>query len=179
MKTEHNPENQLIDEVQELRYEVARLKEISKQQESDIIELKQRIRKYFNGRKQDVDAIYVIFDRKCEFVNQSFEDLFGYRKDEICQSDFDIMQLIAPECRQTVEKEFIGGIKGDYNIRSFEFKALVKDGRKIKCETSVIFIPYKWGIAIQGTIHNISILTNIYSIGKMGRKSRIAAGNIH
>jgi PAS domain S-box-containing protein len=148
MSTARKTDKQLIDEVAELRCEVATLKKMAEQQESKITELKRGIGQSISGHMQLMDALYVIFDRKYEFVNQTFENLFGYRKDEICQSRFDIMKVITPEYRSAVEKTFTDGIRGNYNIRNFKFEGLKKDGIKIECDTSVIFIPYKWGTSL-------------------------------
>jgi hypothetical protein len=37
------------------------------------------------------------------------------------------------------------------------FTGLSKDGLKIECETFLLFIPYKWGLAIHGTLHSTSV----------------------
>jgi len=147
MHSVRNTKKYLIDQV-------AKLKVLKQQQEMEIAELKKEIQRYARGYMQY--PLYVIFDNKCEFVNQSFVDLFGYGKDEIDQTELGFMTLIAPEHRHTVEKAFYGGIKCDYDNSSFKFKALMKDGSKMECDTSVIFVPYKWGVAIHGVIYNVS-----------------------
>lgn len=176
MSTKRKTEKQIVDEVAELRCEVARLEKTREQQEGEITELKRKIGQHFTGYKQMMDALYVIFDRKCEFVNQSFADLFGYRTDEICHPKFDIMTVITPEYRHAVGKKFTEGIRGDYDICNFKFEALTKDRIKIDCDTSVIFIPHKWGTAIKGIIYNVSVPTNIYRLGEMVRDSRVIMG---
>jgi len=44
---------------------------------------------------KDNDAIYVIFDRKFEYVNKVFEGLFGYTADEVYRQEFELMSLFA------------------------------------------------------------------------------------
>lgn len=176
MGTEGKTKKQLVDEMAELRREVSILEKIREQQESEIAELQRRGEQHFTGYKQLIDPLYVIFDRQYEFVNQTFEDLFGYETDEICHPKFDIMTVITPECRQAVEKTFTEGIRGNYNTCEFKFEGLKKDGMKIVCDTSVIFIPYKWGTAIQGIIHDVSMPINIVRFDKRVKDSRVAVG---
>ncbi|MGD0274839.1 MAG: PAS domain S-box protein [Syntrophales bacterium] len=176
MSIERKTKKQLVDEMAELRRKVVSLEKIREQQESEITEIQQKKGQHFTGYKLPTYPLYVIFDRKYEFVNQTFEDLFGYETNEICHPKFDIMTVITPECRQAVEKTFIEGIRGNYKTYDFKFEGLKKDGMKIECDTSVLFIPYKWGTAIQGIIHNASVPKNIVRFDKRVRDSRVATG---
>jgi len=175
MSMERKTKKQLVDEMAELRRKVVSLEKIIReQQESEITEL-QRRKQHFTPKKPLIDPLYVIFDRQYEYVNQTFEDLFGYETGEICHPKFDIMTVITPECRQAVEKTFIEGIRGNYHTCKFKFEGLKKDGMKIECDTSVIFIPYKWGTAIQGIIHNVSVPASINRFDERIRESRMNA----
>ena len=49
------------------------------------------------------EAIFVLFDRKLEFVNDRFAELFGVSPEEACSSNFDPMTLIAPESRRFIQ----------------------------------------------------------------------------
>jgi PAS domain S-box-containing protein len=162
-------------EVEKLRSEVARLRKIKERQQIKIKQLKKENQQYPNKYKQY--PLYVIFDSKFEFVNQSFEDLLGYEKNEIFQSELEFRKLIAPEYRQTVENAFNGGMLGNYKSSNFKFKALKKDGKKIECDTTVIFVPYKWSTAIQGIIHNASVTTNGDRIIEKEKRNRMATGH--
>ena len=52
------------------------------------------------------EAIFVVFDRKLEFVNDRFAELFGVSPEEACSSDFDPMTLIAPESRRFIREQY-------------------------------------------------------------------------
>jgi diguanylate cyclase (GGDEF)-like protein/PAS domain S-box-containing protein len=116
---------------------------------------------YFSLVDQPNDAIFVIFDRKIEFINQRFEELFSVTSDEVCNPLFNPMILIAPESRNLVLDMIKQGARGAFSSQQFEFAALTKDGRKIECETTILFIPYKWGNAIHGILRNITVRKRI------------------
>jgi diguanylate cyclase (GGDEF)-like protein/PAS domain S-box-containing protein len=46
-------------------------------------------------------------------------------------------------------------------VDQYEFTALNKDGIKMDCETFVLFVPYKWGVAIHGMLRNITVRKRI------------------
>jgi hypothetical protein len=73
------------------------------------------------------------------------------------------MNLVAPKSRNFVKKIFAEGIRGDRSLCEFKFSILRKDGRIFECDTLVIFIPYKWGMAIQGTLWEAMTQKNIDS----------------
>jgi PAS domain S-box-containing protein len=103
------------------------------------------------------DAIFVVFDRKFEFVNDRFAELFGVSPEEACSSNFDPMILIAPESRPVIREQYREGCYGAFTKKLFNYIGLSKDGLKIACETFLLFIPYKWGVAIHGTLRSISV----------------------
>ena len=76
-------------------------------------------------------------------------------------SDFDFMTLVAPESRRVIQEQYRKGCCGDHTTKQFNYTGLSKDGRKIECETFILFIPYKWGVAIQGTLRSISMSRRI------------------
>jgi PAS domain S-box-containing protein len=102
------------------------------------------------------DAIYVIFDRKLEYVNKVFEGLFGYTADEVYRPEFELMSLFAQESRKSVQKIFDEGVRGHRGVHQFEFIGRRKDGGTFACDTSAIFIPYKWGMATNGMMWDAS-----------------------
>jgi diguanylate cyclase (GGDEF)-like protein/PAS domain S-box-containing protein len=107
------------------------------------------------------EAIYVIFDRKYEFVSQKFADLFGITPEEVCAPGFDPMTLVAPESRQLFRERLREGYRGDFAAQEYEYTGIKKDGSKIECETFILFIPYKWGVAIHGMLRDISLRKRI------------------
>jgi PAS domain S-box-containing protein len=152
MKDENKTKKQILAELMELRVRVGELERIRIQQENALNILKNKTVTYQLRPSLSTDAIYVIFDRKFEYVNQVFEGLFGYTADEIYRPEFEFMNLFAPESRKSVQKIFDEGVKGCRGFHQFEFIGQRKDGGTFACETSAIFIPYKWGVAVNGTM---------------------------
>jgi diguanylate cyclase (GGDEF)-like protein/PAS domain S-box-containing protein len=158
MKTQNMTKTQLIDELTVLRERVADLEKEAQQAERNFAE---RMGRYFPQAEHMNEAIYVIFDRKYEFVNQEFADIFGMTPEAIRSPDFDPMTLVAPENRRFVRDKHRQKSGSEFTAQQYEFTGLTKDGLKIECETFVLFIPYKWGVAIHGMLRNVSMRKRI------------------
>ncbi|MEJ2543347.1 MAG: PAS domain S-box protein [Calditrichaceae bacterium] len=102
------------------------------------------------------DATYLLYDRRFEFVNSQFTKLFGYSKYEITNKKFKFNKLIAPESIPLIEhrQKLLNVGKAISTI--YEFAAYTKDGKKIICETSVSYLKYKTGTAVQGIIRDVT-----------------------
>jgi len=156
MKDENKTKKQILAELMELRVRVGELERIRIQQENVLNKLKNKTETYQLHPSLSTDAIYVIFDRKFEYVNQVFEGLFGYSADEIYRPEFELMNLFAPESRKSVQKIFDEGVRGCRGFHQFDFIGQRKDGGTFVCDTSAIFIPYKWGVATNGMMWDAS-----------------------
>jgi len=161
MEDEAKTKEELIKELTDLRNRVSALEQLEADWKHAQLDLAERMGHYFTLVDQSIDAIFVIFDRKFEFINQRFEELFNVKMDEVCNTDFNPMTLVAPESHNLVMKQILKGYRGSFSSQQFEFAALTKDGRKIECETTVLFIPYKWGIAVHGVLHNVTMRKRI------------------
>ena len=107
------------------------------------------------------EAIFVVFDRKLEFVNDSFAELFGVSPEEACSSDFDPMTLIAPESHRFIQEQYRKLCRDAFTTRQFNYSGLSRDGLKIEYQALLLIIPYKWGLAIQGTLRGTSVSKRI------------------
>jgi diguanylate cyclase (GGDEF)-like protein/PAS domain S-box-containing protein len=153
MKAESKTKAQLVDELANLRERIAELEGEAQQAERNFAE---RMGRYFPQAETIKEAIYVMFDRKYEFVNHEFAEIFGMTPEEICYPDFDPTRLIAPESRQFVMDKHRQKNSGQLASLQYEFTGLTREGLKIDCETVVLFIPYKWGVAIHGMLRNVT-----------------------
>lgn len=162
MKTINKTRKQLIEEVATLQARISELEAgktgSSEQTQRDFGESMNR---YFPQTEHVNEAVYVIFDRKYEFVSQKFGELFGVTPEEACTPQFDPMTLVAPESRQFVMGNHGKGFRGEFASQDYEYTGIKKDGSKIECETFVLFIPYKWGVAIHGVLRDISVRKRI------------------
>jgi PAS domain S-box-containing protein len=148
---------ELLDELEALRQRVSELECHERAYRQTLGAFEERSDKSPLRMSSVDEAIFVIFDRKLEFVNDRFAELFGVSPDEACHSDFDFMSLVAPESRRVIQEQYRKGCCGDFMNNQFNYTGLSKDGRKIACEAFLLFIPYKWGVAIQGTLRSISM----------------------
>ncbi len=161
MEDQKKTKKELIKELTDLRSRVAALEQLEADWKVAQLDFSERMGHYFALADQPSDAIFVIFDRKFEFINQRFEEIFNVTMDEVCGPDFNPLTLVAPESLNLVIEQVQKGYRDAFSSQHFEFAALSKDGRKIECETTIIFIPYKWGIAVHGILRNVTVRKRI------------------
>lgn len=112
--------------------------------------------KYRNLIEQSNDAIYLLYNRKFEIINNKFTEMFGVNLDDMNVAGFDFINLVAPKSRDIVEERIKRMAKGEKLEPNYEFTAISKDGKEIEVETSVTYIKYKDSIASQGVLHDIT-----------------------
>jgi PAS domain S-box-containing protein len=161
MKLENKTKIELIDELEALRERVSELERHERDSRQALGNFGDRTDRSFPQMAQMHGAIIVVFDRKLEFVNDRFAELFGVSPEEACSSNFDPMTLVAPESRSFIKEQYREGCRGAFTTKHFNYTGLSKDGLKMECETFLIFIPYKWGVAIQGTLRSVSVSRRI------------------
>lgn len=152
---------ELIDEVAALKERVSQLEAMEREAGQAQRDFGERMGRFFPQEDHMREAIYVIFDRKYEFINNQFEEMFHVTSEEVCQQGFDPMRLVAPESRDFIQETYRKASRGGFSDLQYEFTGMTKDGAKIDCEAFVLFIPYKWGIAIHGMLRNISVQKRI------------------
>ena len=157
MKSTNKTKKELFDELEALRERVSELERRERDSRQVLGNFGERTERFFAQMSHMHEAIFVIFDRKLEFVNDRFAELFGVSPEEACSSDFDPMTLIAPESRHFIWEIYQEGCRSAYKTKQINFIGLSKDGSKLECETFLLFIPYKWGVAIQCTLNRVSV----------------------
>ena len=157
MKSANKTKKELIAELEALRGRFSELERHERDSRQALGNFGERADRSYAQMAYMHEAMFVIFDRKLEFINEKFAELFGVSPEEACSCNFDPMTLIAPESRTFIQEVYQGGCRGSFAAKEFKYTGLSKGGLKIECETFFLFIPYKWGIAIQGTLHGISV----------------------
>jgi len=117
--------------------------------------LTQAMTQYRNLFEQSNDGIYLLYENKFERINPKFQDLFGYSLQECNAPDFHFMNLVAEESKPIIKERMRKFSAGDHVDPVYEFTAISKDGKRIKCEASVSRFRYKSGFATQGIIRDI------------------------
>jgi PAS domain S-box-containing protein len=157
MKAASKTKKELIGEVEPLRVRVSELERSEKACRHALHDFAEKMGRHFPQMEHMNEAIFVVFDRKLEFVNDRFTELFSVSPEEVCSDDFNPMTLIEPESRTFVREHYREGSRGAFKTKQFEFIGLSKNGLKMECEAIVMFIPYKWGVAMHGMLRNISM----------------------
>jgi len=157
MKSANRTQKELMDELEALRERVSDLERRERDSIRALGNFGERPDIFLSQMSHMHEAIFVLFDRKLEYVNDRFAELFGVSPEEACNSNFDSMTLIATESRRFIWELYKEGCCGAFTTKQFNFTGLSKDGLKRECETFLLFIPYKWGVAIHGTLRSISV----------------------
>lgn len=111
--------------------------------------------------EQSPDPIFLCTRKKIMMVNQSFEKLFGFRDDEVCQSGFLFTELVEPasleKFQQTVEKL----VRNKESTATITLRMQNKNGNLLDVEISLrrFFLGKK--VVYQGIIHDITTLKRL------------------
>jgi PAS domain S-box-containing protein len=119
-------------------------------------ELRQNLEKYRLLIDNSNDAIYLVYNRKFEFINKRFQEMFKVTGEEVNRPGFDFLELVAPRSKALVEERGRRLELGEETESKYEFAALCRDGREIEVEGSVSRTRYKDGMAVLGVIRDIT-----------------------
>jgi len=119
-------------------------------------DLRQNQEKYQQLIDNSNDAIYLLYNRKFEFINKKFQEMFKVTREEVNQPGFDFLELVAPGSRSLIEERRRMVDLGEETEPKYEFTALSRDGREVEVEASVSRTKYKDGIAILGVVRDIT-----------------------
>jgi PAS domain S-box-containing protein len=119
-------------------------------------ELEASEEKYRNLIQQSNDAIYLLYDKKFEVINNKFQQIFSLTLEEVNGPDFDFMDLVAPKSKAFVAERSRSVEAGEDVEPVYEFTALAKDGKELDVEVSTAHIKYKNGHATQGILKDIT-----------------------
>jgi PAS domain S-box-containing protein len=94
------------------------------------------------------------------YANQKCEEVLGYKREEFYAPDFDYLELIAPEYRESIKENFTRHMK-DEEVQSFEYKLITKKGEEIEAILATKLIAYEGENAILGIVTDITQRKNI------------------
>jgi diguanylate cyclase (GGDEF)-like protein/PAS domain S-box-containing protein len=161
MVSKNKTKKQLMTELAELQEKLYALEGLERTASQAQRDFGEKMGRYFLQMEHMNEAIYVIFDRKYEYINDKFSEMFGVTQEEVCSPDFDPMTLVAPESRHIINDNYRRGHRGEFRDHQYEFTGMKKDGASIECAAFVLFIPYKWGVAIHGMLRDVSVRKRI------------------
>ena len=98
-------------------------------------------------------GVYIVQDRKFQFVNPQFQKLSGFTKDELL--DTDSLRLVYPEDREKVRENAIEMLKGN-RFYPYEFRIISKGGETRWAMETVTSILYEGKRATLGNFMDIN-----------------------
>jgi len=106
--------------------------------------------------EQSPDPIFLCTRKKLIMVNQSFEQLFGYKQDEICDVEFSIINMVDPKFKEKYKKEIEALIRGNKKISSVTIGMRNKTGSLLEVEISLGRFIFDQQTVYQGIVHDIT-----------------------
>lgn len=141
MKYEVRSEEQLIQELEDLRRKTAELEK----SEVDHLRAKEALREseesYRNLFENANEAIFVAQDNKLVFFNPKTEIMTGYSTEEILSRPF--IDFIYPDDREMVANRHVRRLKGEEISHIYDFRIIHKDGNIRWVELNVVVISWK------------------------------------
>jgi len=101
-----------------------------------------------------MDGIYIINPEGFEYVNPAFEEIFGYKAEEVCHKDFNFFDLIYPEDRKIIAEREIARKKGKRLPSMYLFRVMTKDRKLKHVEVNTVPLPGK-KVRILGILRDI------------------------
>lgn len=106
--------------------------------------------------EQSPDPIFLCTRLKPIMVNKSFEQLFGYIQDEVCNEQFSIIDLIDQKSVHQYKSEIAALIKGQKQIASINIGMRNKAGEFLSVEISLGRFLFDQQVVYQGIVHDIT-----------------------
>lgn len=142
MKDENRTKDQLIKELKELHQQIRDLKNFEvehKRIEKVSLQYEERYRIL---AENSMDGIYIIStEAGFEYVNPAFEEICGYRSEELCSRDFNFLDLIHPDDKELVQKKKETRVKGKNLPWIYEFRIVTKRKEVKFVEVNTVPLP--------------------------------------
>ncbi|MHC4539789.1 MAG: MASE3 domain-containing protein [Planctomycetota bacterium] len=138
-----------------VRERTADLERAKEKLEREIVERKEAEEKFRNLAEQSPDMIFIIKEGKFAYVNQRYEEVMGYTKDELYSPDFDYLTTVAPESRTLKEANLRKHMNGE-EVSPVEYSLRTKTGTNVNAITAAKLIDYEGQRAILVTATDIT-----------------------
>ena len=106
--------------------------------------------------ENSLDAIYLVVDGKFKIVNRRFAEMFGISAKDIIGADFSFTNLMDASSPEIITRRTEESGQSEQPEAQYEFKALLKNGRKIDVRATISYVPYEGELATQGIIRDLS-----------------------
>ncbi|MBN1351058.1 PAS domain S-box protein [candidate division KSB1 bacterium] len=106
--------------------------------------------------EQSPDPIFLCTRKQFIMINPAFETLFGFTKEDVCRSDFSLVNLIAPSVVEDFEKDIRTLINARRRIASITPLMVTKNGTELEVEISLGQFLLGRKLAYQGIVHDVT-----------------------
>ena len=111
--------------------------------------------------EQSPDPIFLCARKKLIMVNHSFEKLFGYKQEEVCNAEFSIMDLVDQKSIEKYKTEVEALIKGVKQIASITIGMRNRVGNLLQVEISLGRFLFDDQVVYQGIVHDITKISQL------------------
>ncbi len=143
-----------LNEIERMRKRIAGLEKVATQRDRFAADLKESEAKFSALVEQSTDAVLITGDGVFQFANKAVKEVYGYTVDEMIGMPF--LKTLAPECRDSVLRNYEARIAGREVSRIYEAKILCKDGTVKDVEVSARLILYKGQRATTAMVRDIT-----------------------
>ncbi len=101
------------------------------------------------------NMIFINTAGRIVYANEMCRQMMGYDRSDFYSSDFNFVELIAPESLDIVKMSFGRHMRGE-DVEPYDYTLLTRDGRQIECIMASKLIQYRGEQSILGIITDIS-----------------------
>ncbi|MFO8022392.1 MAG: PAS domain S-box protein [Perlabentimonas sp.] len=102
------------------------------------------------------DGIYLMRNRRYEYVNQRFVEITGYTFEELTSDDFDFNMLLTDKSRDMVEQRYSDREKGRHIPHQYELQIKSKQGIVREVEVSTASVSKNQDVLVLGIMRDIT-----------------------
>lgn len=100
------------------------------------------------------DGVFLIYQKRMEFVNDAFARMVGYDVEELIGRDY--RYIVSPGDRELVESRHEKRLRGEDVPAEYEFRMLHKNGTDVYVNMHVGLMNYQDGTASMGTLKDVT-----------------------
>ena len=117
--------------------------------------LRESEEKFRSLAEQSPNMIFIDKKGKVVYANKKYEEVMGYKREELCSPDFDFRTLVTPESLDLINDSFTRHLKGE-EVQPYDYTIISKDGMRIEVINASKLIQYEGQTAILGIVTDIT-----------------------
>ena len=102
------------------------------------------------------DAIYVIIKNGFKYANPAFENLTGWKKEELCSKEFNFWSIVHPDDKKLIKEKKEAWKEGNVMPGSYEFRIMTKEREERLVEANAVNIGKKGEAKEMGILRDVT-----------------------